>query len=156
MLIGSVANGLNFSSGFRAGSRVVDHQCINRTLFVFSAAVPALLAVSASESLNILWNTRSILRTLQENVRAIRAVLDRIDSLTIPLHAVPPIIHIHIRTATPSLTVAAGKAPNPPTAASRDAPSLQVRRASCRTSWTRCSCRVCDHKGSAAAWAGAR
>ncbi|KAH9060246.1 serine palmitoyltransferase [Lactarius vividus] len=49
MIIGSVANGLNSSGGFCAGSRiVVDHQHINSTSFVFSAVVPALLAVSAS------------------------------------------------------------------------------------------------------------
>ena len=35
------------------------------TSFVFSAAVPALLAVSASEGINILRNTPSILSTLQ-------------------------------------------------------------------------------------------
>jgi serine palmitoyltransferase len=127
MLIGSVANGLNSSGGFCAGSRImVDHQRINGTSFVFSAAVPALLAVSASEGINILRNTPSILSTLQENVRAIRAVLDRIDLLTIPSHAASPIIHIHLRTATPSLSVAAPKAPNPATAASRDAPSFDI------------------------------
>ena len=82
MLVGSVANGLNSSGGFCAGSHiVVDHQRINGTSFVFSAAVPALLAVSASEGINILRNTPSILSTLQENVRAIRAVLDRVDAI---------------------------------------------------------------------------
>ncbi|KAH8979523.1 pyridoxal phosphate-dependent transferase, partial [Lactarius hatsudake] len=84
MIIGSIANTLNSSGGFCAGSRiVVDHQHINSTSFVFSAAVPALLAVSASEGINILRNTPSILSTLQENVRAIRAVLDRVKAITI-------------------------------------------------------------------------
>ena len=65
MLIGSVANGLNSSRGFCAGSRiVVDFHRINGTSFFFSAAVPALLAVSASEGINILRNTPSILSTL--------------------------------------------------------------------------------------------
>ena len=95
MLVGSVANGLNSSGGFCAGSRVVvDHQRINGTAFVFFAAVPALLAVSASEGINILRNTPSILSTLQENARTIRAVLDRVEAITIPSHAVSPIIHI--------------------------------------------------------------
>src|SRR6266702_7984903 len=41
MLVGSVANGLNSSGGFCAGTRiVVDHQRINGTSFVYSAAVP--------------------------------------------------------------------------------------------------------------------
>jgi serine palmitoyltransferase len=124
--VGSVANGLNSSGGFCAGSRiVVDHQRINGTSFVFSAAVPALLAVSASEGINILRNTPSILSTLQENVRAIRAVLDRVEALTIPSHAASPIIHIQLRSATPSLLRSA-KSPNPATPASRDAPSFDI------------------------------
>ncbi|KAH9060259.1 serine palmitoyltransferase [Lactarius vividus] len=78
MIIGSVASGLNSSGGFCTGSRIiVDHQHINSTSFVFSAEVPALLEVSASEGINILRNTPSILSTLQENACAIRAVLDR-------------------------------------------------------------------------------
>ena len=106
---------------YHGGSPV--HQ---RPSFVFSAAVLALLAVSASEGIDILKNRQSMLGTLQENVRAICAVLDRNDSLTIPSHATSPIIHIHLRTATPSLTVAAPKVPNPATAASRDALSLDI------------------------------
>jgi len=114
MLIGSVANGLNISGGFCAGVRiVVDHQRINGTSFVFSATVPALLADSASEGINILRNTPSIPST-QENVR------------TIPSHAASPIIHIYLRTATPSLSVAAAKALNPATPASRDASSFDI------------------------------
>ena len=126
MLIGSVANGLNSSGGFCAGSRiVVDHQRINGTSFVFSAAVPALLAVSASEGINILRNTPSILSTLQENVRAIRGVLDRVDAITIPSHAASPIIYIHLRSATPSASASA-KVPNPATPAPRETPSFDI------------------------------
>ena len=126
MLIGSVANGLNSSGGFCAGSRiVVDHQRINGTSFVFSAAVPALLAVSASEGINILRNTPSILSTLQENVRAMRAVLDRVEAITIPSHAASPIIHIHLRSVMPPVSASA-KAPNPATPAPREAPSFDI------------------------------
>ena len=110
MLLGSVANGLNSSGGFCAGSRhVVDHQRINGTSFVFSAAVPALLAVSASEGINILRNTPSILSTLQENIRAIRTVLERVDCITIPSHAASPIIHIHVRSQAPAAATAGPK-----------------------------------------------
>ena len=60
MLVGSVVNGLNSSGGFCAGSHiVVDHLRIDGTSFTFSAAVVALLAVSASEGINIHRNTVS-------------------------------------------------------------------------------------------------
>ncbi|KAH9972637.1 serine palmitoyltransferase [Lactifluus volemus] len=131
ILIGSIANGLNSSGGFCAGSHVVvDHQRINGTSFVFSAAVPALLAVSASEGINILRNTPSILSTLQENIRAIRGVLERVDCITIPSHSVSPIIHIYVRSSPPSASAThllphsiAAKPSNP---AGRDPPSFDI------------------------------
>ncbi len=129
MLVGSVANGLNSGGGFCAGSQiVVDHQRINGTSFVFSAALPPLLAVSASEGITILRNTPSILSTLQENIRAIRAVLDRVDTLTIPSHAASPIIHIHLRSTSPTTLspASAAKLPNPATPSSRDGQSFDI------------------------------
>ena len=98
MIVGSVANALCSAGGFCAGSKVVtEHQRINGTSFVFSAAMPALLAVSASEGINILRNTPSIMVQLQENIRAIRAILDKLDYITVTSHPASPIIHICIR-----------------------------------------------------------
>ncbi|KAH9034364.1 serine palmitoyltransferase [Lactarius deliciosus] len=108
MIIGSIANTLNSSGGFCAGSRiVVDHQHINSTSFVFSAAVPALLA---------------------ENVRAIRTVLDRVEAITIPSHPASPIVHIYLRSAATlsASTSVSAKPPNPATPAPRDAPSFDI------------------------------
>ncbi len=127
MLVGSVVNGLNSSGGFCAGSRIVmDHQRINGTSFVFSASVPALLAVSTSEGIDTLRNTPSILSTLQESVRAIRAMLDCVEAITIPSHAVSPIIHIHLGSASTPFASASAKLPNPATPAPRDAPSFDI------------------------------
>jgi serine palmitoyltransferase len=135
MLLGSVANGLNSGGGFCAGSRiVVDHQRINGTSFVFSAALPAILAVSASEAINILRNTPSILSTLQENIHAIRAILERLDCITILSHPASPIIHIQVRTpsathlsplSVPAATASA-KPSNPASPAPRDAPVFDI------------------------------
>ena len=100
MLVGSIANGLASCGGFCAGSQVVvDHQRINGTSFVFSASMPALLAVSASEGISILRNQPSILTTLQENVRAVHGVLASIVGtlILIPSHSASPIIHITIK-----------------------------------------------------------
>ncbi|KAI0293636.1 serine palmitoyltransferase [Multifurca ochricompacta] len=134
LLLGSVANGLNSSGGFCAGSRVaIDHQRINGTSFVFSAAVPALLAVSASEGINILRNTPSILSTLQENIRAIRTVLDRVDYITISSHPVSPIIHIFVHSPSTTsahtqhmLSNAPAKPSNPASPVPRDALSFDI------------------------------
>ncbi|KAH9029580.1 serine palmitoyltransferase [Lactarius pseudohatsudake] len=99
MIIGLVANTLNSSWGFCAGS-----------------PVPALLAVSASEGINILRNTPSILSTLQEN------------AITIPSHPASPIIHIYLWSAATlsASTSLSAKPPNPAIPAPRDAPSFDI------------------------------
>jgi serine palmitoyltransferase len=116
ILVGSVATGLSAGGGFCAGSQVVvHHQRINGTAFVFSASMPGLLATSASEGINILRNTPSLLTTLQENVRAVHAVLDKVEVLEIPSHPASPIIHLHIRTpATSSLNPSSAQRPGKP------------------------------------------
>ncbi|KAJ6612112.1 serine palmitoyltransferase [Mycena sp. CBHHK59/15] len=96
MLVGSMAIGLCSGGGFCAGSQnVVDHQQINGPSFVFSASMPALLAVSASEGIEILRSSPSILTKLQQNIRVARAILDDLDCISIPSHPASPIIHIH-------------------------------------------------------------
>ncbi|KAF8501356.1 serine palmitoyltransferase [Gautieria morchelliformis] len=98
LLVGSLATGLCAAGGFCAGTaHVVDHQRINGTAFVFSAAMPALLAVSASEAIQILTDSPSTLGTLHENVRLVRSILDKVDGIYIPSHPAAPIIHIQLR-----------------------------------------------------------
>lgn len=100
MILGSCAIGLCAGGGFCAGSEiVVDHQRINGPSFVFSASMPPLLAVSASEGINILRSTPSIFEALQENVRAARSILDKVDCITIPSHPASPVIHIYVKHA---------------------------------------------------------
>lgn len=65
--------------------------------------MPALLSVAASEGINILRNTPSILATLQENIQAAHAILDRVDCISIPSHPASPIIHIYIKNTKSSL-----------------------------------------------------
>ncbi|KAI1792788.1 serine palmitoyltransferase [Ganoderma leucocontextum] len=131
MLVGSASTGLSACGGFCAGSEiVVNHQRINGTSFVFSASMPALLTVAGSEGINILRNTPSILTTLQENVRAVRAILDRVDCITIPSHAASPVIHLQIRWATlqvPLMTsVPSNKPSNPLSVKPRDPPQFNI------------------------------
>ncbi|KAI0089431.1 serine palmitoyltransferase [Irpex rosettiformis] len=113
MLVGSLANGLTACGGFCAGTDVVvKHQRINGTSFVFSAAMPPLLSVAASDGISILRSTPSILSNLQDNVHAVRAILDKVDCMTVPSHPASPMIHVHVRLPSPThlLPVAS---PNP-------------------------------------------
>lgn len=77
MIIGSLAGPLCAGGGFCAGTReVVEHQRISATAYTFSAALPAMLAVTASEALNVLQSNPEILLQSRENIRAMRAQLD--------------------------------------------------------------------------------
>lgn len=101
MLLGSCGTALAAGGGFCGGSKsVIAHLRLNAAATAFSASLPALLAVCASEGIDILRNTLSIFQTLQENVRAARAILDRVDWISIPSHPASPIVHIYVRQRT--------------------------------------------------------
>jgi len=108
MIVGSCANAFGSAGGFCAGSTIiVDHQRINAAAYVFSAALPALLAVSSYESINLLTSQPSMLTTLHENIRALRLVLDAtatICPIQIPSHPASAIIHIQCKPQTDSLS----------------------------------------------------
>ena len=61
-----------------------------------------MLAVAASEGINILRNTPSILSTLQENARAIRVILEKVDCISIPSHPASATIHLQVRLPSAS------------------------------------------------------
>lgn len=77
MIVGSLAGPLCAGGGFCAGSTdIVEHQRISAAAYTFSAALPAMLATTASETLNMLQSNPEILLTCRENIKAMRAQLD--------------------------------------------------------------------------------
>lgn len=77
MIIGSLAGPLCAGGGFCAGAKdVVEHQRILSSAYTYSAALPAMLAVTASETINLLQSNPDILTQSRENIRAMRAQLD--------------------------------------------------------------------------------
>lgn len=77
MIVGSLAGPLIAGGGFCAGSEeIVHHQRISATAYCFSAALPALLATTASETLAILQASPDLIVQLRENVKVMWAQLD--------------------------------------------------------------------------------
>ena len=77
MIVGSLAGPLCAGGGFCAGPKdVVEHQRITSAAYTYSAALPAMLAVTASETLNVLQSNPEILSQCRENIRAMRSQLD--------------------------------------------------------------------------------
>jgi serine palmitoyltransferase len=77
MIIGSLAGPLCAAGGFCAGNEeVVEHQRISSASYTYSAALPALLSTTASETISMLQEQPDILSGTRENVKAMRAQLD--------------------------------------------------------------------------------
>jgi serine palmitoyltransferase len=77
MIIGSLSASLCGAGGFCASSEeVVEHQRISSASYTYSAALPALLATTASETIAILQEQPEVLNALRENIKAMRAQLD--------------------------------------------------------------------------------
>lgn len=99
-----MSNSLAACGGFCAGSQVViDHQRINSTAFVFSAAMPALLAVASSEGISYLKRNPEVMQTIQEYGRLIRGTLAGVDGVELLGHPASPIVHIGLKAPTPLL-----------------------------------------------------
>ncbi len=77
MIIGSLAGPLCAGGGFCAGSEeICEHQRISAASYTFSAALPAMLATTASEALLMLQHNPDILATARENIKTMWAQLD--------------------------------------------------------------------------------
>lgn len=77
MIIGSLSGPLCAAGGFCAGNEeVVEHQRISSASYTYSAALPALLSTTASETISLLQEQPEILSALRENIKAMRAQLD--------------------------------------------------------------------------------
>ncbi|CAI6338872.1 unnamed protein product [Periconia digitata] len=77
MIIGSLCGPLSAAGGFCAASQeVVEHQRISSASYTYSAALPALLSTTASETIAMLQEQPEILTGLRDNIKAMRAQLD--------------------------------------------------------------------------------
>lgn len=77
MIVGSLAGPLCAGGGFCAGEKdVVEHQRITGAAYTYSAALPALLATTASESISLLQTNPEIMQQCRENIKAMKAQLD--------------------------------------------------------------------------------
>lgn len=95
--------------------------------------MPPLLAVSASEGINVLRNTPSLLTKLHENIRAARVILDQVECISIPSHRASPIIHLYLRAPAssdlhPSSAAVSTKPSNPASPIPRDAPVYDIQK----------------------------
>ena len=77
MIIGNLSGPLCAAGGFCASTQeVVEHQRISSASYTYSAALPAMLSTTASETIAMLQEQPEILTGLRDNIKAMRAQLD--------------------------------------------------------------------------------
>lgn len=77
MIIGSLAGALSAAGGFCAGSdEVVEHQRLSAASYTFSAALPAMAAVTASEAISMLQTQSDMITSLRDNIKVMWSQLD--------------------------------------------------------------------------------
>jgi serine palmitoyltransferase len=77
MIVGSLSGPLCAGGGFCASTQnVVHHQRITSSAYTFSAALPAMLAMTASETVSLLQSNPDILVQCRDNIKAMKAQLD--------------------------------------------------------------------------------
>ncbi|KAH8701854.1 serine palmitoyl CoA transferase subunit LcbA [Talaromyces proteolyticus] len=77
MIVGSLAGPIIAGGGFCAGSEeIVHHQRISASAYTFSAALPALLSTTASETITMMQNTPDLFTQLRSNIKTMWSQLD--------------------------------------------------------------------------------
>ncbi|ORZ23591.1 pyridoxal phosphate-dependent transferase [Absidia repens] len=115
MIVGSMSTALCSSGGFCAGSvEIVDHQRLSGSAYCFSASLPAMLTVAASEAINMLTQQPQLLQDLRDRVQVFRHILSHksldplidIDASGSEVASVP-FFHIRIKPALLTSSAAA-------------------------------------------------
>ncbi|CAG8567629.1 5870_t:CDS:10 [Paraglomus occultum] len=110
MIVGSMCNALSAAGGFCAGScEITEHQRISGLAYCYSASLPAMLAVSATESLSILSQNPQLLVNLNENVGALKNVLENVKYIILDGDKDSPVIHIRLRQDVVNIADVEGK-----------------------------------------------
>jgi serine palmitoyltransferase len=104
MIIGQLSNSICASGGFCAASvEVIDHQRLSGLAYCYSASMPAMLAVSASEAFRILEQQPVLLKELAERTLSFRQILSHksLDPLiyleSSDMNSPSPFFHIRVQ-----------------------------------------------------------
>lgn len=105
MLIGSLATSFCGGGGFCAGNaEVVEHQRITGASYVFSAAMPAMLAVTTSKAIELVRQDPQLFARLRDNAKTFRTGIDTAPEIECVAWERSPMVHL--RLAKPAATEA--------------------------------------------------
>ncbi|CAG8547620.1 4457_t:CDS:10 [Diversispora eburnea] len=97
MIVGSMCHALHSSGGFCSGSfEITDYQRISGPAYVFSAALPAMLAVCATESLLHLSRNPYLPATILSNTKSFKNVLSHVKYIKLEGSLDSPVFHLRL------------------------------------------------------------
>ncbi|BAF26186.1 long chain base biosynthesis protein 1c [Oryza sativa Japonica Group] len=103
IITAGMGNALATDGGFCTGSvRVVDHQRLSSSGYVFSASLPPYLASAAMSAVNHLEENPSVLANLRSNIALLHKELSDIPGLEIASNILSPIVFLKLKTPTGS------------------------------------------------------
>ncbi|KAJ1864100.1 serine palmitoyltransferase component [Coemansia sp. RSA 2703] len=102
LLIGALCYSIGASGGFCcADKELVEHQRLSGLGYCFSASMPGILTVAASDAIQLLeTNPDNYLVGMRENAILLRSLLKRIPGLQVEGHNDSPLIHIRLTPET--------------------------------------------------------
>jgi serine palmitoyltransferase len=103
IITAGMGNALATDGGFCTGSiRVVDHQRLSSSGYVFSASLPPYLASAAISAVDHLEENPSVLANLRSNITLLHKELSDVQGLEIASNILSPIVFLKLKTSTGS------------------------------------------------------
>lgn len=100
----AMGHALAAEGGFCTGSaRVIDHQRLSSSGYVFSASLPPYLASAAISAIDVLEENPNLITKLKENVALLLADLSTLQGLEIVSNSHSPIVFLKLKDSTGSL-----------------------------------------------------
>ncbi|KAG6746759.1 hypothetical protein POTOM_049124 [Populus tomentosa] len=100
----AMGHALATEGGFCTGSsRVIDHQRLSSSGYVFSASLPPYLASAAITAINVLEDNPALITKLKENISVLWKGLSNIQGLSIASNQESPIVFLKLEMSTGSM-----------------------------------------------------
>ncbi|WJX09489.1 serine palmitoyltransferase component [Trifolium repens] len=104
LITAAMGHALATEGGFCTGSaRVIDHQRLSSSGYVFFASLPPYLASAAITAINVLDENPNLLTKLKNNIAVLWKGLSNIPGFTIASHPESPIVYLRLKKSTGSL-----------------------------------------------------
>ncbi|KAK6918109.1 Aminotransferase, class I/classII [Dillenia turbinata] len=104
IITAAMGHALATEGGFCTGNaRVIDHQRLSSSGYVFSASLPPFLATAAITAIDILEEKPELIKRLKENVAVLWAGLSSIEGLSIASDAQSPIVYLRLKKSAGSI-----------------------------------------------------